>query len=313
MASSVANTPNWSISFDRLSQAKAVLVGLGFCAVFWNVLLDLQYKWVNDPDWSHGPIIPLFSAYLIYTHWEQVRRCPVRYTWVGLVILLASLAAFQYFVWVKPFSYLQQLAMLSTLLGVIILLCGLPVMAYAWVPWMYLLFAIPLPKAIYFTLTDPLRRMAATVAVAVLSLAPDLQIERTGSTIRYYLGAETGTLGVNDACSGMRSTITLCALGIAVTFLSDRPLWQRLIMIASCVPIAVFSNFVRVTVTCLLHIFVDPKYATGTYHTALGLVTLLLAFAMFNTLGWILSNLTVDRDDPDEPDAAAPRPARKPA
>ena len=91
--------------------------------------------------------------------------------------------------------------------------------------------------------------------------------------------------------------MTLCALGVAVTFISDRPWWQRLIMIASCIPIAVFSNFIRVTTTCVLHIFVDPQYATGTYHTILGLVTLLIAFGIFSALGWLLNNLFVEESD----------------
>jgi exosortase len=147
---------------------------------------------------------------------------------------------------------------------------------------------------VYFRLTDPLRRVAAEVATGVLGLFGNLHIEKVGSTIEYLYQGQTGRLGVADACSGMRSTITLCALGVAVTFISDRPWWQRVIMVAACIPIAIFSNFIRVTATCLLHIFVDPKYAQGEFHTALGLVTLLIAFGIFGALGWLLNNLTVE-------------------
>jgi exosortase len=176
------------------------------------------------------------------------------------------------------------------------------------VPWLYLQFAIPLPKNIYFALTDPLRRMSATVAVGVLSLVPGLSIQRVGSKIHYtyFSGgqAQAGGIDVADACSGMRSTITLCALGVAVAYMSERPWWQRVIMVLACVPIATLCNFIRVTTTCSLHIFVDPKYAEGTYHTVLGLVLLLVAFGIFSGLGWVLSNLVVEeRGEPD----AAPR------
>lgn len=98
----------------------------------------------------------------------------------------------------------------------------------------------------------------------------------------------------------MRSTVTLCALGVAVAFMSDRPRWQRIVLVLSCVPIATFCNFIRVTVTCWLHVFVDPKYASGQYHMMLGLIVILLAFGIFSGLGWVLNQLVVEEPDTDE-------------
>jgi len=289
-------SPPVTLSFDRPAQVRAAILAVAFVAVFYGVLLSLQSRW-QTADWSHGWLIPLFSIYLVHLHWEQVRRSPVRHTWVGFVLMGAALLGYQFFLWVSPFSYPQAVMMLLCLLGIIIALCGLPIVWRIWVPWLYLFFAVPLPKGVYFDLTDPLRRMAALVATQVLRLFPNLEIEKVGSNIDYYYQGGHGTLGVADACSGMRSTMTLCALGVAVAFISDRPWWQRLIMIASCVPIAIFANFIRVTVTCLLHIFVDPKYATGTYHMVLGLVTLLIAFGIFSGLGWLLNHLFVEAPD----------------
>lgn len=299
MATAPTSPAPVALEFDRPAQIRAAVVGLGFVAVFYNVLLNLTYKWTHSADWSHGPLIPLFSLYLVYARWDQVKRAPLRHTWVGLVVLLGALAAYQYSLWGLRIGYIRPLSMLICLLGVIVFLCGLPIVRCIWVPWLYLFFAVPIPKGYYFALTDPLRRMAAVVATQLLSLFPALDIEKVGSTIDYVYQGQHGTLGVADACSGMRSTMTLCALGVAVTFISERPWWQRLIMIASCVPIAVFSNFIRVTMTCLLHIFVDPKYAGGTYHIMLGLLTLLLAFGIFSALGWLLSNLFVEEPDLD--------------
>jgi exosortase len=299
MATAPAPTasPEIAIEFDRATWVRAAIVGLAFIAVFYSVLLDLSYHWYHSADWSHGWLIPLFSVYLVYLHWDRVRRSPPRYTWVGLLLMLGALLGYQWFLWVLPMKYPQEAMMLLCLLGVIVLLCGLPIVSRIWVPWLYLFFAVPLPKSIYFRLTDPLRRIAAVVATNVLGLFPGLYMEKVGSTIHYTYQGVSGALGVADACSGMRSTRTLCALGVAVTFISDRPWWQRVIMVVSCVPIAVFSNFIRVTITCILHIFVDPKYAVGGYHTILGLVTLLIAFGIFSGLGWLLSNLFVE--DPE--------------
>lgn len=310
MSTIPAGTPTWRIEFDRMAQFKALAVALAFCSVFFYVIRDLMYEWQNSSDWSHGWLIPVFSGYLVFGRWEKIEKSPITHTWVGLVLMVASLLIYQYSLWGLIIGYLRPLAMLTCLLGVMIYLCGLPMLRYAIVPWLYLFFAVPLPKGIYFTLTDPLRRMAAVVATSCLSMMPGLDIERVGSNITYFYQGVQGNIGVADACSGMRALITLCALGVAVTFISERPAWQRVIMLLACLPIAVFSNFIRVTVTCVLHIFVDPRYAEGAAHWMLGLVTLSIALGMFMGLVWVMERLVVEDaaeadDESDESTAKA--------
>jgi len=294
-------------SFDRLAQVKAALLVAALTAVFWE-LLDfippsygkLVHAWRYESDWSHGPLIPVFSAYLVYLRWDKLRRIPVRWAWLGLPILLLGLGLY---LWVLsgslPFDYARYLALMTCVLGLIVLTCGVPALRYLWLPWLYLFFAIPIPSRMYFYLTNPLRWLAAGVASTVLSLWPELNVERVGSNLEYLYRGQSGTIGVADACSGMRSTVTLCALGVAVAFMSDRPTWQRIILVLSCVPIATFCNFIRVTITCWLHVFVDPKYASGQYHMMLGLLVILLAFGIFSGLGWLLNRLVVE--EPAEP------------
>ncbi|MBK8914280.1 MAG: exosortase/archaeosortase family protein [Phycisphaerales bacterium] len=310
-----------TLGFDRPAQVRAAIVTAAFVALFWELLGfipnqlgsaagtgKLVHMWLTEQDWSHGPLIPAFSAYLVHIHWDRIRRCPIRFAWLGLPILLAGLAMYGASVaTIIPFAFAKPMAMMLTLLGVIVLLCGVPAMAYLWLPWMYLFFAIPMPKRLYFELTTPLRAMVAWVATKVLTFVPDLYIQHHGTVIQYDFKGRSGEIGVVDACSGMRSLIALCAIGVAVAFMTPRPTWQRLILVASCVPIAIFCNFIRVITTCVLHIFVDSAYAEGSYHTALGLVTLALGFVMFSALGWVLSNLTVPADDADEPGGTAAR------
>ncbi len=323
---------NWRISFDRTAQIKAGIVTVLFIVLFWNqigFIPELSFLpasvqsflgigslvrgWTGSADWSHGPLIPIFSAYLVYMRWDQIRRCPIEGTWVGVPVILLSFLLYVYSMteWgVILLGRAQPYLMLLCLAGVVILLCGLPVMRFAWLPIAYLLFAIPLPKGIYFALTNPLRELAARVATSLLSFVPDLSIERFSSIIEYSYGSTSGMIGVADACSGMRSTITLCALGVAVAFLAERPLWHRVVLVLMCIPIATFCNMIRVVITCWLHIFVDPKYAEGNYHMMLGFAVLLLAFGLFNGVGWILANLfvTVEEDDLDDvPQAAGGR------
>ena len=116
-------------------------------------------------------------------------------------------------------------------------------------------------------------------------------------------------MGVAQACSGMRLLMAFCALGVAMAYLSDRPWWHRLIMVAACVPIAIFCNMLRVTITGLIHIHWSPEYAQGTAHTILGLVMLFVAFGLFSGILYILNNLFVE--DPETAAVTADGEARE--
>ncbi len=305
-------TPLPRLTFDGAARLKVALLVIAFVAAFWGMLDfippqlgSVAYHWFYDPDWSHGPLIPVFSAYLVYTRWDRVQRCPVRRAWWGLPVMGVGLLLH---LWQLSgtllFAYAAPAAMMITLLGVILLLCGTTVLRYVWLPWLYLFFAIPLPVRVYFALTQPLRELAAKVAELVLNLVPKLEVQRVGSTLEYVYAGTAGQLEVADACSGMRSTVTLCALGVAVAFMSDRPRWQQIVLVLSCVPIATLCNFVRVTITSLLHVFAPPQYSQGQWHMALGLAMILLAFGIFTALGGLLSRLFVEEDAEEEPPAA---------
>jgi len=218
---------------------------------------------------------------------------------LGFAIYLATLLG------VVTFAFMRHIGMMTALAGVITGLFGVQMWRHVWLPYLYLFFAIPIPPEYYFRLTHPLREFAASIAYALLSLIPNLSILRSDSVIDYTYGATRGQIVVADACSGMRSLIVLCALGTAVAFVSERPVWQRIVLLASCVPIAIFCNIIRVIATCLIHIFVGPEYATGNYHMVLGLLVLGLALAMFLGLGWVLDHLIVEDDESAEPGATA--------
>lgn len=301
------------LDFGAAARVKAALIVIAFFAAFWSLLSfvppiygTLVNGWLSSSDWSHGPIIPFFSAYLVVQRWDQIRKTPVAFAWLGVPIIVFGLALYAFTVFgVVTFAFLRQIGMMVTLFGVVTTLLGVYIWRHAWVPYLYLFFAIPIPQEYYFKLTHPLRELAASIAYALLSLLPNLSIERSESLIQYTLGTVTGQIVVADACSGMRSLIVLCALGVAVAFVSDRPIWQRIILLASCIPIAIFCNMLRVIATCLIHIYIGPEYASGNYHMMLGLVVLGLALALFVALGWVLDHLVVEDDGGDDPDGAA--------
>jgi exosortase len=143
-----------------------------------------------------------------------------------------------------------------------------------------------------------MRVLAATAATAMLNLVPGLDATANGVIIDIiYKGRhlEPG-LDVAEACSGMRLLMAFFALGVAMAYLHYRPIWQRLVLLASTIPIAIICNIVRVTITGFIYVLLDPQYAQGIYHDLLGMAMLPLAFGLYGFLAWFMSNLLVEKD-----------------
>jgi exosortase len=146
----------------------------------------------------------------------------------------------------------------------------------------------------------PMRKLAAQVAAVLLDMVKGLDTQVSGVVIDVvYNGHRLDPpLNVAEACSGMRLLMAFLALGVAMAYLHYRPVWQRLVLLASTIPIAILCNIVRVTVTGFIYILLPTKYAQGIYHDALGLAMLPLAFVFYGFLAWFMSDLFVEDHGP---------------
>jgi exosortase len=178
-------------------------------------------------------------------------------------------------------------------------------MAVVWFPIVFLICAIPWPGLVYTKVAIPLQYVAAKVAVIVLNLAQvDSVVEGTRIVINRP-GGGMRVLNVAEACAGMRSLMTFITLGAAIAFLSlSRPLWQKVIIVGSAVPIAIICNVLRVSGVGLLDVYVTQEASEGFAHTFVGLVLLAPALLMLLGVGWILDRLFIDVAE-TEPEAFA--------
>jgi len=279
----------------------AVLIGW----IFREEIYKIVYQWVSNPSWSHGFLIPLFSLYFLNQSKDEILAIKnPRPSWlVGLPMLLFFLALHPVNMVMLKFMYGKPLTLIAVIGSVVLFTGGWKILKYTWLPVAYLFFAVPLPGRLYFQLTNPMRRLAAQAATSVLNLVPELEATVRGVIIDVtYKGVATeSALNVADACSGMRLLMAFVALGVAMAYLHWRPIWQRLILLASTLPIAIFCNVVRVTITGFIYVLGDPKYAKGIYHDMLGMLMLPLAFILYGGLAWLMSNLFVE-EDAEEPE-----------
>ncbi len=272
---------------------KVLVIGGLLWYLFREEMDGIVHRWVSDPSWSHGFLIPLFSLYFLNQHKKEILRLETRPNYIGLVCMIFCIIFYPLNIVQFKVAYAGPLTVVAMLGTIVLFLGGWRLVKYAWLPVLYLIFAIPLPGRLYRSITIPMRQFAAQIAAILLNLVPDLEATVNGVVIDVvYKGVrmEPG-LDVAEACSGMRLLMAFLALGVAMAYLHDRPVWQRIVLLASTIPIAVLCNVVRVTVTGFIYILWDPGYAQGIYHDMLGMAMLPLAFGFYGFLAWFMSNL----------------------
>jgi len=279
---------------------KVGILGSLFVAVYWLVLRWLWDKTnpiYGEANWGHAICIPIVGLYYLYINRDELLRAPVRPSWSGMVIVLAGLTMLAYGIWPGMNQFVQGCAMIVALFGVVVLLCGWQVMKVAWFPIVYLVCGIPWPALVYSWIASPLQTLAAKVAVGTLRFT-GVNAYRTGTKIN--MGGITEpvrTLNVAEACAGLRSLMTFITVGAAVAFLSQRSLWQKIIITISAIPIAIFCNVMRVAGQGLLDHYVSRQLSESFAHQFVGLVMLVPAFFLILLVGWILDHIFIEEAD----------------
>jgi exosortase len=289
--------------WQQLGAHSFIRIGIIAALLYWlfhKEIGGIVSQWLTDPSWSHGFIIPLFSLYFLNQSKQEILNIRTKPNYLGLV-LLAGVILFYVFNTITPagYGYFRQISAVGALLGVVFFLGGWGLLKYTWLPVLYLFFAIPLPDEILRSATIPMRLWAASASTAIFNLIPHLDANANGVVIEIiYKGkALEPPLDVAEACSGMRLLMTFVALGVAMAYLHYRPAWQRLVLLVSTIPIAIFCNILRVTITGLIYVMGYPQFAQGIYHDMLGMLMLLPAFGLYGALAWFMSNLFVDADE----------------
>ncbi len=275
------------------------IIAVLFYFLFRHELLTLFALWMT-PGESHGLLIPAFSLYFLYQVREELAKTKGKPNFVGVVLMLLSLSGYVASLIIR-IGYFKPVMMIFMLAGIVLTVGGWPIFRLTWLPILFLIFAIKMPDQIYTPLTMKLRTWASLFAATILDFIPGLSCDSFNVVIKGTYKGEPVELNVAEACSGMRLLRTFVALGVAMAWLEKRPSWQRILLLLSTIPIAIFCNMLRVLITGIIYIFVGPEYATGLLHSLLGLVMLVVAFALYGGLAWIMNNFVIDEvDDNDE-------------
>jgi exosortase len=249
------------------------------------VLLHLVGQWERDPNYSHGFFVPAFSLFVIWSERERLRALPLRPSWSGLLVLGVAVAILTAGT-LGAELFLSRVSLLLAIGGLMVLMLGWNHLRAVLFPWLFLLLMIPIPTIVFNEITFPLQLLASRVAAHVLPLA-GVPVLREGNIIQLPAMA----LEVAEACSGIRSLMSLATLAIIYGYLLEPRVSLRVVLALSSIPIAVIANSARIVGTGLLVQYWDPEKAQGFFHTFSGwlifVVSLALLFLTHQGLQWL--------------------------
>jgi exosortase len=254
------------------------------------ILLHLLGQWWQDPNFSHGFFVPLFSAFVVWQERDRLRRLPLQASWSGLPILALALCVL-IVGQMGAELFLSRLSLLLAMAGLIVLFLGWNFFRATFFPWAFLLLMIPIPAIIFSQITFPLQLLASRVAAEILPLF-GVPILREGNVIHLPSMA----LEVAEACSGVRSLMSLVALAIIYGYLMEKRLWLRWLLAVASVPIAVVANSVRIIGTGLLVQYWDPDKAEGYFHASWGWIIFVISLLLLYAFHSLINSIWPDRE-----------------
>jgi exosortase len=244
--------------------------------LYASVLKLLVWQWYNDADYSHGFLVPVLSAFLIWQRRDKLRAIARRPSPWGMVIVLGSLGLLCLGSLGAELS-LARMSMLITICGLIVYFTGWAMLRGMAFPLAFLLFAIPIPVVVYNEIVFPLQFVASRFATKVLETLNLFPIMREGNV----LVLPHMHLEVVEACSGIRSLMSLLALAAGYGYLVERSIPVRCLLVAAMVPLAIISNGTRVMITALMANYLGPGAAEGFMHEFSGWVIFVVATILF--------------------------------
>jgi exosortase len=290
----------------RLWQVIAISFAIAFA--YATVMAKLFHDWWNDENYSHGLLIPFIIGYILWTQREKLASIPARSSllWGGAAIVFALFA-----LWAGVAGaelYTQRLSLILILAGITVYFWGFTILRMLLVPLGLLFLAMPIPAIIFNKIAFPLQLFASRCAVWSMSML-GIPVLRQGNIIELkpLNSFDTKKLEVVEACSGIRSLMTLLTLAVVFAYFTHSPdddndrgsgkrfgwlksywFWRAVILVGSAIPIAILTNAFRVSGTGVLAHYYGTAVADGFFHSFSGWAIYIVAFILLFGIGMIL-------------------------
>ena len=240
---------------------------------YFPILQHLVWQWANDEDVGHGFFVIPISAFIAWQRRDRIMALERQPAWWGIALILWGVL--QSFIGTLGAElFLQRTAFLISLVGILLVFGGTRLIRELAFPLILLVFMIPIPTVIYNQITFPLQLFASRVAEVVLGLL-GIPVLRDGNVLELA----SQKLSVAEACSGIRSLLSMTFLALVYAYFFDKKVWMRWALLLGTVPLAILANAGRVTITGILSEY-NPDLAHGFFHSLEGFVIFGIDFAM---------------------------------
>lgn len=251
------------------------VVGLLFIIIFYSSIIAMGQDWLVDDNYSHGFLIPPVAAFMIWQQKEKLLEYLSKPgNFVGLIIIVIGMAL-HILGNIGAELFTKRIAIIVTIFGLSLHTFGSQIGWKIAIPMAYLIFMVPIPAIVWNKIAFPLQLFAASITAYVVDLI-GIPILREGNVLHL---ANT-SLEVVDACSGLRSLTSLLALSAAYAYITTLKPFNKWILFASAVPIAVIGNITRLTFTSIMARMIGPKAAQGFLHEMSGLLVFAVGFIL---------------------------------
>jgi exosortase len=260
---------NW-LSSHAFASGTA-LICLLIAAVYFQVLVKLVTDWWQIPDFSHGFLVPLFAAYLVWEKRGTLRVTNIAPCWSGIAVIALGLVVLLLGIYGSEL-FLSRVSLVILLAGLVLCFGGRQFLKELRFALLVLLLAIPFPAIVFNQITFPLQLLASRLASSLLPLF-GVPVLREGNIIELPLMK----LEVAEACSGIRSLMSLFTLAVFYGYFLEKSVWRRAALVLASIPIAIAANAVRILGTGLCVQYWDPEKALGFFHEFSGWVIFLVS------------------------------------
>jgi exosortase len=271
-------------AYDRVALLQYGLLALCIVGLYFRILIQLVESWIQNPNYSHGFFVPVFSAWVVWRERRRFAQAPAQPSNPGLLVILGALSILILGVFGAELFF-SRTSLLFLIAGLLIYFRGWKSFRVALFPWAVLFLMIPLPAIIFNQIALPLQFEASKLATGLLGML-GVPVLREGNII--HLPAIN--LDVVEACSGIRSLVSLITLSAFYGYLCEPRVWRRVLLVIAAVPIAVFANSVRIMGSGLLGQYWSPDKAEGFFHMFSGVlifaVSIITMIALHQLLSW---------------------------
>jgi exosortase len=263
-------------------EVAAALLALTFVTLYWPVLNKLVADWSTDDNYSHGFFIAPIAAFFVWERRAALAALPLRPHWLGLAGIVGSLGLLVAGL-LGAELFLSRVSIVTLTASTIVFVAGWRHLGALALPVAFLLLMIPIPAILFNQIAFPLQLLASQVGEVTLR-AFDIPVLREGNVM---ILANT-SLEVAEACSGIRSLMSLLTLGIVYGYFIDPRAGVRAAIVAATVPIAVVTNAFRVAGTGVAAHYYGPGVADGFFHSFSGWIVFVTAFALLFATAHVL-------------------------